>query len=206
MAVEKNKGKNIGIIILAAGESSRLGQPKQMLKYGDLTLLEHCIHVAHGSNANPIIVVVGAHADLVSSRVDDKTHFVTNGHWQEGMASSIRCGIRAALELDPSMEGAIFMVCDQPYVTSLLLNTLIAAHQTTSKPIVASGYDNTVGPPAFFKKKFFPELLQLNGDVGAKSVIKQHAGEVEIVLFPRGSMDIDTEDDYQKLLKETSAQ
>src|SRR5262245_54725484 len=131
MAVEKNKGKNFGIIILAAGESSRLGQPKQLLKYGQLTLLEHCIHVAHGSTANSIIVVVCAHADVVSNRVDDKTHFVTNGHWQEGMASSIRFGIRAALDLDPLVEGAIFMVCDQPYVTSLLLNTLLATYQTT---------------------------------------------------------------------------
>jgi molybdenum cofactor cytidylyltransferase len=205
MAVEANNKNKFGVILLAAGASTRLGQPKQLLMFGDLTLLDHCIHVAHGSNADSIIVVVGAKPHSVNTQVSDKTHIANNVYWQEGMSSSIRLGIKTLAEVDPLAEGAILMVCDQPYVTSLLLNTLIATYQTTGKPIVASGYDNTFGPPAFFHKKLFPELLQLDGDVGAKAVVQQHADEVELVLFPQGNIDIDTVADYQKLLKESSA-
>jgi len=205
MAVETNDKNNVGVIVLAAGASTRLGEPKQLLMFGDLTLLDHCIHVAHGSNADSIIVVVGAQPHSVNEQVSDKTHIANNVYWQEGMASSIRFGIKTLLDVDPSAEGAVLMVCDQPYVTSLLLNTLIATYQTTGKSIIASGYDNTFGPPVFFHKRFFPELMQLNGDVGAKAVIKEHADEVELVLFPQGSIDIDTEADYQKFLKEQSA-
>jgi molybdenum cofactor cytidylyltransferase len=205
MTVEKSNRNNIAVIILAAGPSSRMGQPKQLLMYGDITLLDHCIHVAHGSNATSIIVVVGAQPHSVNPQVSDQTHVVNNVYWQEGMASSIRLGIKTVLDVNPSADGAILMVCDQPYVTSLLLNTLIAAYQTTGKAIVASGYDDTYGPPAFFQKKFFPELLQLNGDVGAKGLIKEHADEVELVLFPEGNIDIDTLADYQKFLKANSA-
>ena len=205
MAMEKTKRNNIGIVLLAAGESSRMGRPKQLLKHGDLTLLQHSIHVAHEADVNTIVVVLGAHADSMNNDFSTKSVFVTNSNWKEGMASSIQLGIKSLLDRDAETEGAILMVCDQPYVNSLLLNTLIETYKTTGKQIVASGYDNTFGPPVFFHKLFFPELLQLKGDVGAKSVIKKHEGQVEIVLFPEGSIDIDTDVDYQKLLKATGA-
>jgi len=205
MAVEKTNGNNIGIVLLAAGESSRMGRPKQLLKHGDWTLLQHSIHVAHEADVSTIVVVVGAHAYSMNNDVSTKSVFVTNSNWKEGMASSIQLGIKSLLDRDAETEGAILMVCDQPYVNSLLLNTLIETYKTTGKQIVASGYDNTFGPPVFFHKLFFPELLQLKGDVGAKSVIKKHEGQVEIVLFPEGSIDIDTDVDYQKLLKATGA-
>ena len=205
MAGEKQNRINIGLILLAAGGSTRMGQPKQLLMYGELTLLDHCIHTAHGSDADSIIVVVGAQPHSVNPDVSDKTHIANNVYWQEGMASSIRFGIKKLQEINPSAEGAILMVCDQPYVTSLLLNTLIATYQTTGKRIVACSYENTFGPPAFFHKIFFPELLELKGDIGAKSVVQGHADEVEVVLFPEGNIDIDTVADYQKLLKKSSA-
>jgi len=205
MAMEKTKRNNIGIVLLAAGESSRMGRPKQLLKHGDLTLLQHSIHVAHEADVSTIVVVLGAHADSMNNDFSTKSVFVTNSNWKEGMASSIQLGIKSLLDREAETEGAILMVCDQPYVNSLLLNTLIETYKTTGKQIVASGYDNTFGPPVFFHKLFFPELLQLKGDVGAKSVIKKHEEQVEIVLFPEGSIDIDTDVDYQKLLKATGA-
>ena len=203
MAVDKTKVINIGIVVLAAGESSRMGRPKQLLPHGDLTLLQHSIQVAHGTDVKTIVVVLGAHADSMTNDFDSKSVFVTNSNWKEGMASSIQLGIKSLLNKNPGVEGAILMVCDQPYVNSLLLNTLIETYESTGKQIVASGYDNTFGPPVFFHKLFFPELLQLKGDVGAKSVIKKHERQAEIVLFPEGSIDIDTDADYQKLLKAT---
>ena len=101
--------------------------------------------------------------------------------------------------MSPAVEGVIIMVCDQPFVTSHLLNELIIAHQKTGKPIVASGYENTFGPPVFFHHSLFNELLQLKGDIGARGIIKQHTNEVEVVPFPDGTYDIDTEADYEKV-------
>ncbi len=198
---ESNK-KNIGVILLAAGKSSRLGHPKQLLFYADQTLLRHSLQIASASTAHPIVVVLGAHANTVKGEIDGvDIEIVVNDNWQEGMASSIQCGVKTLLKKSPSAEGAIVMVCDQPYVTSTLLNNLMITYQETGKPIVASGYENTFGPPVFFQKTLFPELLQLKGDVGAKRVITQHANEVEVVLFPGGNTDIDTEADHQNLLK-----
>ncbi len=187
---------------MAAGASSRLGKPKQLLPYDGQSLLQHALQIAKASNAQSILIVLGARAELLKKEIGDNTaHVVVNAAWEEGMASSIRCGIRALIEMSPTVEGALLMVCDQPYVTAPLLNDLIATHQQTGKPIVTCSYENTFGPPTLFHKHLFPELLQLEGDVGARSVIRQHANEVEIVLFPKGSIDVDTGADYEKLTK-----
>ncbi|MBD0295158.1 MAG: nucleotidyltransferase family protein [Flavisolibacter sp.] len=187
---------------MAAGASSRLGKPKQLLPYDGQSLLQHALQIAKASNAQSILIVLGARAELLKKEIGDNTaHVVVNAAWEEGMASSIRCGIRALMEMSPTVEAVILMVCDQPYVTAPLLNDLIAAHQQTGKPIATCSYENTFGPPTLFHKHLFPELLQLEGDVGARSVIRQHANEVEIVLFPKGSIDVDTGADYEKLTK-----
>jgi molybdenum cofactor cytidylyltransferase len=101
--------------------------------------------------------------------------------------------------MNPLAKGLILMVCDQPYVSAALLNDLLATHYNTGKPIVTSGYAGTVGPPTLFHRSIFPELLQLQGDAGARSVLNKHRDEVEIVSFPQGRQDIDTEEDYQRL-------
>lgn len=198
--------KNIGVIILAAGDSSRLGTPKQLLTYEGKTLLQHSLQLAFDSVAHPLVVVVlGAHADRIKKETDfNSAHIVVNTNWQEGMASSIRSGINALLEIDPLTEGTVLMLCDQPFVTSALLNDLITAHQSKSTAIVASSYSGTLGVPAFFHKSIFPELLQLKEDSGAKRIIQEHAKEVEAVAFPKGNVDIDTSADYQKLSKGAS--
>lgn len=197
--------KNIGVIILAAGDSSRLGTPKQLLAYEGKTLLQHSLQVAVDSLAHPVIVVLGDHADDIKRETDlNSVHAVVNAGWQEGMASSIRLGIKTLLEIDPHTDGAVLMLCDQPFVTSALLNDLIAAHQNTGKAIVASSYSNTLGVPAFFHKSIFPELLQLKDDSGAKRIIQQHAKEVDAIAFSKGNVDIDTEADYQELSKGSS--
>lgn len=193
---------NIGVIILAAGGSSRLGTPKQLLPYAGKTLLQYTVEVANDSIAHPVIVVLGSEAENIKSNID-AVQVIINTEWQEGMASSIRCGINALLQADPSIAGAVILVCDQPYITSVLLNELVTEHQKTGQPIIASNYDNTLGVPALFHKTVFPALLQLKGDAGAKSIIQQHRGEVGMVTFSKGGVDIDTEGDY-KLLSKTN--
>jgi molybdenum cofactor cytidylyltransferase len=199
-ATKKEEVANIGIIVLAAGFSKRLGQPKQLLLYKGQTLLQQAAQTALASGAGPVLVVLGARAEELKNEIKESTiNMVVNKEWPEGMASSIRCGVEALVALDPAVAGLILMVCDQPFVTASLLCELVAAHRQTGKPIVACSYAGTYGPPVFFHRTLFPELLQLKGDVGARGVIKQYANAVETIPFPEGTIDIDTEKDYERL-------
>lgn len=203
MALINNDPTNIGAVILAAGESSRLGTPKQLLKYAGQSLLQHSIETATASGVFPVVVVLGSNADIIKKEIDiHKVPVVINNEWQEGMASSIRYGIKAMLQLNPSVEGTVMLLCDQPHITPALLATLVMKYRETGKLIVACQYRDTFGPPVFFHHTMFPDLLLLKGDIGAKSLISRHVNETELVSFPGGNMDVDTEADYQTLLKE----
>lgn len=200
METQVKSDQNIGVILLAAGASSRLGTSKQLLAYAGQTLLQHSLQVARDSAASPMVVVLGAQADTIKSEVNHSdAHIVVNADWSEGMASSIRYGVKALLESNPVIEGAILMVCDQPFVTASVLNELIMIHQQTGKPIITCSYAHTYGPPTLFHKSMFSELLQLQGDVGARSILGKHTDAVEMISFPEGTVDIDTPADYQKL-------
>ena len=156
--------------------------------------------MANDAEANPVIVVLGAHAALLENIVDEKkVHIVVNKEWKEGMASSIRCGLHRLLQIAPLSDAVILMVCDQPFVSSSLLNELIAAQKNTSKPIVTCQYENNFGPPALFCKSIFPELLILKGDAGARKIVAHHSNDTATVLFTQGNIDIDTEADYKAL-------
>jgi molybdenum cofactor cytidylyltransferase len=194
--------QNIGLVILAAGSSSRLGTPKQLLPYTGKTLLQNSIDVAIGCDAGPVLVVLGSEAEIIKDNIHaPAARVIMNDQWEEGMASSIRCGLNALMQQYPLTEAVVIMVCDQPYANQALVNKLISVHHNTGKPIVASRYDHITGVPALFHKTIFPELLQLKGDVGAKSIIQRHAGEVDVVTFSKGGVDIDTAADYKELSK-----
>jgi molybdenum cofactor cytidylyltransferase len=200
MSSENNKEGKVGIILLAAGGSSRLGKPKQLLRYKNQTLLQYSLNEALASNAQSVVVILGSNADILEKEISGKKiHVAINTQWNEGMASSIRTGIKAVTEIDSSIEGIILLVCDQPFINADLLNNLITTHKKTNKGIVACTYENTFGPPVFFHQTFFPELLQLKGDVGARSIVQQHIDDVEAIPFPEGTYDIDTDADYQKI-------
>lgn len=199
----KSNSKNIGVIILAAGASSRMGSPKQLLMYAGKTLLQHSIQAALGSMARPVIVVLGAHEDAIKTNLENgNVQVVVNAAWQEGLASSIRYGINALVDTAPFTAATVLMVCDQPNVTALLLNDLIKTQQASSKPIVASSYNGILGVPALFHQSIFPELLKLKGDVGARFIIQEHIHETETIAFSKGNIDIDTETDYRQLYKD----
>lgn len=203
MAEETRKAQSVGIILLAAGASSRLGRPKQLLSYKGKTLLQYSLEQAIASAAEMAVVVLGANKDVFQKEINGyNIHVAINAGWQEGMASSIRTGIKAILETNSSIKAVILAVCDQPFMTTDLLNTLMEAHEKTGKGIVTCTYDNTFGPPVFFHRSFFSELLQLKNDVGARSIVKQHADEVEAIPFPGGILDIDTERDYDLIKDE----
>jgi molybdenum cofactor cytidylyltransferase len=189
-----------GIVILAAGASSRMGSPKQLLFYKGKTLLRHAIDEAVNTNADCVVVVVGANAALYLHEIDvTRVAVVENKEWQNGMASSLIVGLEMLLKQGPQIEGVIFMLCDQPFVSSAVLNDLMKRYTETNKPIVVSNYGETTGPPAFFHQSFFDELMKLKGDEGAKKIIKHHQDEMETILFPQGRIDIDSSEDYESL-------
>jgi molybdenum cofactor cytidylyltransferase len=198
MKIESGNTTNTGVIILAAGSSTRLGSPKQLLPYQNTTLLQHSLQVATEALLSSVVLVTGAYAEQIVNETDCKNvTVVVNKDWKEGMAASIRCGLTAIIEITPQIDSVILMLCDQPFVTSALLNELVQAQQKTGKAIVASGYDGIAGAPALFHHNKFGELLQLKNDMGARGIIKKYSTEVEVVHFSKGTVDIDTAADYQ---------
>jgi len=200
MSSESNAVKSCAAIILAAGQSSRLGKPKQLLKYQGKTLLQHAIHTAKQSKVQSVIVVLGSNSDLVSNDIDSSgIHLVINNDWQSGIASAICCGIQSLRRLDSNVDAVILMVCDQPFVSPDILHSLVQKQKETGKLIIASQYDDTIGTPALFHKELFMELIALEGDSGAKKIMMQHSNLLATISFPKGSIDIDTIDDYKAL-------
>lgn len=188
------------IVILAAGKSSRLGQPKQLLPFKGKSLINHCIEIAK-KVAIDVIVVTGAEQKRIENEIKNRgARILFNKDWEEGMASSIRLGLSYLIEQKPDVENVIFMVCDQPYVTPDLLQNLIKVKISSTKNIVASRYAEIAGTPVLFDTSIFPELLELKGDIGARKIIIKNPDRVTTVDFPLGSVDMDTADDYKKLL------
>lgn len=192
-----------GVIILAAGNSSRLGHAKQLLLYKEKTLIEHVVDEALSALLDPVIVVTGANAEQVIQALShDEVEIVFNPHWEKGMASGIVLGITKLQELNIA-EDVIVAVCDQPFVSKELFQQLIDKKVETGKGIIACSYADTIGTPVLFSHKYFEELSGLKGEDGAKKLLKTHKKDVALIEFPQGSIDIDTQKDYQNLLKRT---
>lgn len=187
-----------GVILLAAGSSSRLGRPKQLINYQFKTLIQHSIEAAQYSAADDLVVVLGSNSELIQTGIESKeVPVLVHTHWEEGMSSSMQCGLRYLLETS-QVEQVILMLCDQPYVSQELLDQLINLKKASGKGIVACSYAGTVGVPALFDQTYFPELLALQGTEGAKKVILNHQEDTFLVDFPLGAIDLDTEKDVQK--------
>ncbi|MEP7144317.1 MAG: nucleotidyltransferase family protein [Ferruginibacter sp.] len=194
-----------GIVLLAAGSSARMGKPKQLLLYKGKTLLQHAVDAAIGTGAKPVVAVLGANPELLIKEIAaKKVTVVINYGWKEGMGSSIRCGLQKLLGINPGVHAAILMVCDQPFVTVKLLEELVEKYHKTGKPVIACSYENSRGTPALFDKTIFAALLALKGDGGAKRIIKGNPDWVNVVNFPLGNIDIDTDPDYDALIKSSS--
>jgi CTP:molybdopterin cytidylyltransferase MocA len=188
----------VAAILLAAGASRRLGQPKQMLMQGGETLLRRAIRLAREAGAAPVLVVLGAHAVVIRASIDqDRATVVINEDWEQGIASSIHAGLRA---LDGNVPGALIMSCDQHRLTAEHLRGLIENFiaQNTSA-IVASEYAGIQGVPAVFPRSAFPELLALAGDKGARALLLRPPCPLVSLPFPGGEADIDKPEDLALL-------
>lgn len=192
------------IIILAGGSSSRLGKPKQLVKFQGESLIKQAVKTALQTACNPIIVVTGfLHEELLDEVENLPVQISHNPDWKEGMGSSIRAGITALKQLENqnSVDAVLFLLCDQPLIPSEHLNVLITQFYQHKRSIVATGYADTQGVPAIFDKSFFSVLENLPGNRGAQSLFKQYQDQLIVVPFEGAAIDVDTEEDYAKLIK-----
>ncbi|MFN7118951.1 MAG: NTP transferase domain-containing protein [Saprospiraceae bacterium] len=197
-----------GIILLAAGASTRLGQPKQLLKFQGETLIVKTIKTALRTPSRPIIVVLGAYYAAIHAaipkEIQDEIIVVENKDWQQGMSTSVRLGLETLRHYHKNIHSALFLLSDQPLLTTAHLLHLIeqaASNLNSPSSIVASFYNERLGVPAVFDQKWFPELLQLRGDQGARKILEAHAAEVLPIPFPEGAFDIDTPENYDFLIR-----
>ena len=189
--------KNIYAIILAAGESSRFGTPKQLADWQDSNLLQHTINITKSLFDKNIVVVLGANAGLIQSRINSNDIAIEmNDEWQSGMSSSIRAGIKA---LPEDTEAVMILLCDQPLIGKSSFKKLIDLWQQRPKSIVASEYLDTLGVPAIFPVSFFSQLELLQGDKGAKQLLMSMKEQVLTISVPEASIDIDTQNDFNHL-------
>lgn len=186
-------------LLLAAGGSSRFGAPKQFLELHGEPLLRRSLHTLLGSHVHRVMAVLGADYRRCYALTEDlPVERVFNPRWKDGMASSLVLGLQTALHEEPDIDAVLIALCDQPLINRRLVDHLIAVHHETGASMVACEYDNTLGPPALFAKEHFPALLELQGDEGARSLLRE--AEVARVPFPEGAVDIDRREQYEELV------
>ncbi|MEH2328448.1 nucleotidyltransferase family protein [Nostoc sp.] len=201
MTTIDNEKSTIAIMILAAGASTRMGTPKQLLLYQGRSLLQYITDMAIASVCQPVVVVLGANAEQIHPQIKQlPVKVVENLDWACGMSTSIKSGIELLNNLPQKIEAVVITLCDQPFVSPQIINQLVDAYYSIKKSIIACEYGDTLGVPALFNQTFFSELAALKETSGAKKVINNNINEVFSIPFPLGDMDIDTPKDYEQLL------
>ncbi|MBX2965423.1 MAG: nucleotidyltransferase family protein [Cyclobacteriaceae bacterium] len=201
MLTHTDNESTITALLLAAGSSSRMGQSKQLLPVKGVPLLRKTVLTALAANINRLVVVLGHEGkqhEVVLNDLD--IDIVHHAGWEKGIGSSIKAGTLHILKKHESTQALLIMVCDQPHITTNHLNNLIDEYRTPEAPIIASKYAQTTGVPVIFDKTVFPEILNLEDGQGAKKILNAHKNELLSIDFPKGEIDIDTPDDYEKHL------
>ena len=190
----------VAAIVLAAGGSERMGQPKQLLPIGGRPMVCHVTEIVAEAGLAQVVVVTGAHAEAVATALADlPVDIVVNESWTEGMSSSMRAGLRL---LRPEIQAVLLVLGDQPALTTDLLQSLVARYRATGALIVAPFYRGQRGNPVLFDRSLFSELLAVKGDRGGRLLIARHKEQVERVEVddPAVIMDIDSPQDYKRVL------
>ncbi|HUP16848.1 MAG TPA: nucleotidyltransferase family protein [Acidimicrobiia bacterium] len=190
----------IAALVLAAGGSSRLGAPKQLLRWGDTTLLGHVLDTLRGLPFDEVFVVIGANGDEILDQVDlSGTSVIENPEWEEGMASSLRVGLDAVLRLSRA-DAVVIFLGDQPDISEEVVNGLIEARRSTKRQAIVPKYRYVWGNPVLVERSLWPRLMSLEGDEGAKRLLQAHPDWVHEVWFEqRPPRDVDTRADFEEL-------
>ena len=192
----------IGVVILAAGSSSRLGYAKQLVEFHGKSLLQHAIDVSDSLEFDTKILVLGARKDKIESEIDLKEfEVVTNESWEEGMSSSIKKGVLRSQELENELDHLVILLSDQPFVSKERIEELIQVQLDKNTQATYSEYAGDIGVPAIFSAEVFHDLKELKGDQGAKKLIHDKKLDYEIVKFEKGNFDVDTAEDVELLKK-----
>ena len=189
--------------MLAAGSSARLGRPKQLVPYEGEPLVRRAARAVVQAGAQPVVVVLGAHADLVAPALDGVAGVVAVAHarWADGMGASLAAGLDALDSLAPRdpFDGVLLTVCDQPLVDAAALGALLAAFGGPTSAAAAE-YAGTLGVPAVIGREHLNALRALTADTGAGRWLRAHAALVTRVPLPAATFDVDTEEDVARLM------
>lgn len=198
-----DKKSNIALVIMAAGASSRMGQPKQLLNWGDNSLISHSIKTAQNTNSKDIIVVLGANFDTIIKNIKHyKITVLNNKAWELGLGESIACAANYVLNLKTNIDGLLLVLADQPLIDSKHLNKMIQSFEVNTNQIIATSYGKEVtGVPVLFDSLYFETLSKLTGDEGAKSILKKYQKKVIALELEFENLDIDSKEDYNNLHK-----
>lgn len=193
-----------GAVILAAGSSTRLGSPKQLLAIDGRPLLVRTVEATLASPAWPVVVVLGAHAEKIRPTLARLPVLVAeNPAWAEGMASSLRTGVDTLRQFSRRLDAALVALCDQPAFSVETIARLVAAQRATGRGIVAARYAGRHGAPALFLRDHFPALAALTGEEGARALLNGDPAQVTAVDLPELALDLDTPDDVARLRSES---
>ncbi|HEA30888.1 MAG TPA: nucleotidyltransferase family protein [Leeuwenhoekiella sp.] len=193
---------DLKILLLAAGQSSRMGKPKQLLPVAGITLIERTLKTAIEAIGEGVYCVLGANAKLIRPIIEDyPVQIVENKNWKDGLGESIATGTAAILKKAPETKGILILLADQPWVDGNYLEKIISHFEDHPDAIIASDYGDFYGVPALFAKANFEQLKKLEGDSGAKEFLNDEAVPVIGVKAPEKLEDIDTPADYQRFLK-----
>ncbi len=190
---------NIAVLILAAGRSSRMETPKQLLPWRKTTLLGHAIETTLELDIDQVFVVLGANSELIIPKIESYSiQMIKNTNWQNGLGTSIACGIKYIQKLK-YVNGVLIVLADQPLIDDEHLKELINAFKSGNSIVTTSYRSNKEGVPAIFDRSYFNDLTKLTNDFGAKTVIKNNTtfsvdGSNKIV-------DLDTKEEYKNLVK-----
>lgn len=197
MAESGSRPFRFGVVILAAGASTRMGQPKQLLALDGKVLLVRAVEAALASAAWPVVVVLGAQAETIAPRLARlPVLIVENAAWSEGMASSLRAGIQALRQFSRSLDAAVIALCDQPAFSADTIAQLVATQRASGRSIVAARYAGRQGAPALFLREHFPTLAALTGEEGARTLLNGDPARVAAVDLPALALDLDTPADF----------
>lgn len=191
----------LGVIILAAGKASRMGEPKALLTYHDRSFLLNTYNIAQSVQPVCIVTVLGHYFNQMSAHcLTHKIPFVLNEAYENGMSSSIQCGLTYLLSHFPQVNMVLILLADQPKINTQHICALLQKIRSSKSFMVCTAYSATYGVPGVFKKEIFHELLKLKGEKGAKNLIeKEVLNHGNTVLCEDGRIDIDTPEDYKNL-------
>ncbi len=192
----------IGVVILAAGAASRMGKAKMLLPFKEHSILLHILQEVKAIHPASICLVTGKYQHEIETALDkDLVPIVQNDHWSNGMAGSIKLGLANLLQNQPLLDAVILVVSDQPFLDRTVLTNLLDVYKQTGKGMIAANYEGIHGTPVLFAKQYFNELEKLVGDKGASAILQANLDDLATIEFPLGALDIDTEEDYQRLLR-----